>query len=72
MDFLLVLSLFLNSLQTAHSLTAYIRGSLLPLLGTPLQNTQLNNEENSISREIKSRVGWFQGCFGSLMISTRI
>lgn len=76
-DFSLVLLLFLNSLQTTHSLTAYTRGRLLPVLGTPPQNIQLNKEENSVSYEIKnfilySGVRWFQGCFGGLMISTRI
>lgn len=57
-------------MQITHSLTACTPGTLVLML--PLQNTQLNNEENSFSNEIKPGVRWFKDCFGSLMISARI
>lgn len=54
MDFGLVLVLFLKPMQIAHSLTVWIQGTLVPVLA--LQNTQLNNEDNSFSYETKSGV----------------
>lgn len=54
MDFGLVLVLFFKSMQIAHSLAVWTQGTLVPVL--PLQNTQLNNEENSFSYEMKSGV----------------